>query len=59
MTDETREDSEPRCPECKHPVLFGEQDITAFGTEGREYQRGAAVCMNESCVMFGRPVNLG
>jgi DNA-directed RNA polymerase subunit RPC12/RpoP len=60
MSDSDRtESSEPRCPACGHPVLFGEQDTTAFEGEGREYRRGAAVCMNEACVMYGQPVNLG
>jgi hypothetical protein len=46
----------PRCPDCRKPVVFGEHDTTAMGADGHERQRGAAVCMNEECVMCGRPV---
>ncbi|OKK04535.1 hypothetical protein AMK26_14420 [Streptomyces sp. CB03234] len=48
----------PRCPDCGEPVVFGEQDTTAMGQGGHERRRGAAVCMNEDCVMFGEAVNL-
>ncbi|MET8248123.1 hypothetical protein ABZV31_29205 [Streptomyces sp. NPDC005202] len=52
--------SEPeRCPDCGEPVTYDITDTTASGPEGREKQRGAAICTNEECAMYGRYVHPG
>ncbi|MFF7851917.1 hypothetical protein ACFZDF_30660 [Streptomyces sp. NPDC007910] len=48
-----------RCPDCGQPVIYDVVDTTAMGGGGRERQKGAAICANEDCAMYGQRLNIG
>lgn len=57
---DTEASGEPvRCPDCGQPVIYDVVDTTAMGSGGgKERQRGAAMCANKDCAMYGEHLNI-
>ncbi|MEU6168084.1 hypothetical protein [Streptomyces tanashiensis] len=60
MSDSKASGEPVRCPDCGQPVIYDVVDTSAMGADsGRERRRGAAMCVNEECAMYGRHLNIG
>ncbi|MER6515087.1 hypothetical protein [Nonomuraea sp. NPDC001636] len=59
MDDRETSASQERCSDCGQPAVRDVVDTSAVGSDGHERQRGALICVNKECAMYGRHLNLG